>query len=814
MNQNNYEKNKENRVIEPIIFNENKEVGDKQLIDPIYFFEDDNTTSKKQSEEALYFMDNTDNESEVGDTNPYASTFIPQPKDVDITRNNRERRVNTKSTFITDNKEYTRKSNTRENEDIIGKRRTWDERIRDSISKQAKDNRVNLINKEELLRNTQEYKEEGGDNKRRLILDKKYDSFDRQPYSDVGNQVSKEIIDNVQETKQVHTVSANTSGSNVNNFHNNMERVQSYSSEIVSSKKTEEDNILTKIESKLDMVRCTNDFKDCMEKVCAEIRNIKADKKRNIVNSQMFMDDNNKKYYIRKYFDNNTFEDIEFMYGVEGLVNVKNIEFVGIDVKKRYYAILFENVVIIAPVSKRQAKTLYDAFIDAGITFNPSIPTTVIYKVLQEKFAPMIMGTANKEYIPALSGWFYGEYKNANNCFRQNNFCDVVLPVQDKNLSNYVPGIEENYFKDMRRIKDVKYRTLVVMYSFYAILKSLLQSNDYQLDKCINIINASNQPYSVFTNWLKIMNRHNRSNLQSLFIRTKEMNELLSTTKDETIIFQLDVSKDDRAYEKSVQLDNASKIIDITTGKRSLPGLDTRNIAATSVFVSNQAIIRNNVINLYFDIDDYEVSNNKEIDYGGIFTLFIDYVQRHYYEIMEMMNYDRVGTTNEETLNIVYEIITRFFKSKGYNFWNEVDIPDDINLRSVFEDELEIDDREELVDRFINMVRKNAHKYYIVRDKRNIEVADKYMIYNREYLFIPREIFNEILYDSAMEIYSKVILMELESTGILVTDGKGYTVRKMVNGDRSEHLKLCINSFCGLGITPIWLLGKEIDQNV
>lgn len=155
----------------------------------------------------------------------------------------------------------------------------------------------------------------------------------------------------------------------------------------------------------------------------------------------------------------------------------------------------------------------------------------------------------------------------------------------------------------------------------------------------------------------------------------------------------------------------------------------------------------------------------------------------------------------------VFEIYARYWRRKGVEIQQILKIPEEIVWDEILYDF--IDEEEEILEEFVRAVRKNIKNYYAIKKGKMTEYRRNAIYFSDEFLWIPTDIFNEILEKEVISLYRNDILLLLKENDDILADENGYSRKTIVSKTQFEAYKIRISVFDKLGMTHVLDLARR-----
>ena len=465
-----------------------------------------------------------------------------------------------------------------------------------------------------------------------------------------------------------------------------------------------------------------------------------------------------------------------------------------------------KNVHVIFLRKNANGAKVYQAFLTAGIHFNPEIPVGVIKRELEKFVLTIINGFPVKMIIPVV-GW--GE-KNWFHTGKDYAYLSKwiefpELPVMDKVFPYIMPEKRhvEDYFELSDQVKDRKLKYWMILYPLCCLMTSMMARYGCNLDYCLNIVTEDQDVRREICKRMSIFNRDNVA-IASLEENKNSLNSEFSKYGDEIIFLAADKPEmRDYNIERKLQT-NVEHTVNILARKRSLPSPYRRPVYSGAVIFSNYPLALKGLITIYADKDDFGVFHADEyIIYDWIYQEFIKYVSKNYEKITSYFTKMQFNASEQKGMRCLLQIVDEFWKTKKVDIiarFNETDV--DCLLGEMC-NEVELVDEVEL---FRVLVRKEIRYIPVYTPKDQIVFTEKFCICTKEYLIIPVKLFNYWLEKANVVHIKKKVLNTLSVNGYLKTHER-YIYKFQNAGNRCDTYCIALEFFNRAGEIPVEKLG-------
>ena len=502
-----------------------------------------------------------------------------------------------------------------------------------------------------------------------------------------------------------------------------------------------------------------------------------------------------------------------FIMNITGKWDVYHIKFIKTKIREQYFVISFplSDMHIIGKNSKNSEKGLYDYFIKGGIKFNSRLSKSRIMTVLFQGFGPEIENCTKTLCLPELAGWTNRRFMTSEKfplCTRQ-DFPN--LPILEKHFNPFasMENIEE-YLRMIFTISRWENRILMMEIPVWGMMASIFAEEKLKINFCVNMIFLQMQNKWDFSQFVQIFNR-DVSEIIEADMNEKKLAEKLSACNDEVIILDA-CTLLENSYKRRKIRENTEKVKQkVCGGENSLLGIE-REIYCSLLIFSEQ-IQLNNAINVFVAEDFWKKPNEfQEILRGkpieSYIACFIQFAENNLHELQKLIKKNYIQTPNkcEATLQATWEILQKFWESRGILLGEYLQIPPKIEW-SIFS--RKIRKEEDLIRIFIETVRDDIKYWKTIEKNRNTKYESRSIYYCAEWIMIPNEVFDRILGRHGLLGNKLYILYELKQRGDLRCDQEGLSQRIQIDMQRKEFYCLKRSLFKKIGAPDITDLGRR-----
>lgn len=513
---------------------------------------------------------------------------------------------------------------------------------------------------------------------------------------------------------------------------------------------------------------------------------------------------------VEYLYDNGHREIKDLAENITGGYRIFNLDFGGREEGLRF-GILFEEEMVFVTGEKKKVRGsyLYECFVRAGVAFNLHISQSVIKKILFEYWGSVIDNAESSMRIPALAGWFNGEFWHKGD-FPYKRTADFPdLPILHKDLK-YVEMEESHrqaYFREICKIQRWQDRLIITSCPFWGLLSSLL-GRDKAAKYCLNFVLLKEFNVDMVCSWFQIYNREHLMPF-SLDVTAKGLERILEDAQDEVLVFNAAIDESETDYLKKKSFRHILKIANANSAQ-SDSGIRPQNAYA---FISKNIISRRNFLNIIVDSDFYDFNEDSqqfdEMQNEAVFYSFVRFVQNHMDEVRQIIRKKRVGIPRTmQTFAIIHDILTMFWDEEGIDFDEVLHLPADWSFWDIeqfyFEGEME-----GYVPALIKAVRSRIGNYFMKEKHYGGQYAEGMVFYDDRFFFFPTVVFDEILSDCGLKNQKSQILLELQKDEKLKRDEDSVAKALQIGGKRFEAYVVCREVFETVGKPSLISLSRE-----
>ncbi len=512
-------------------------------------------------------------------------------------------------------------------------------------------------------------------------------------------------------------------------------------------------------------------------------------------------------------FDDGSQEAKDFSINLWGEWQVSRVKLKFVeDTTERFY-INFPacGIWLMGNMKKINGNGLYDLFIKSGVKFFPSLSEKTIQQALSTTFAPQIENTCNEINIQELAGWYQGKfyYWEMLNYPIRSDF--PQLPVQKKHFVMMEPNDTKvsKFGEVYANITLWKNRLYLLEIQVMGLLASIFDEENLSINFFLNLVFVEDVPYILFLKLLQIFDRKNLNGIDCS-LNERELRKYIKGINDEVLIADATTVRSD--YKKKKAEENAAEISRKICKKGNSSMGILREIHASLVVLNQQSICLPECINILVAQDFItnisqmeDMLNNNVVE--AFLSAFINFSEKNMHDIRDIIRTEKNKKIKYEQrlFSAAFEILKLFFQKQGTDIYNELKLPNNIDFTLLVEDIK----TEDIIEKCINVIRKEMKNYVIQRKMYGKKAIDDACYYNEEKIWIPTAIFNCMLKKNGLFPFKIEFLAYIKETGNLFTDNTGLSMKMQVGEKRNEYYVFSRDVFNRPGTIDIIHLGKE-----
>lgn len=466
---------------------------------------------------------------------------------------------------------------------------------------------------------------------------------------------------------------------------------------------------------------------------------------------------------------------------------------------------------IIMRLSDMKPSTVFLAFAERGVRFNPCIPKI---KASQALYDFLIMEANNCKYLikdSGYSGWERGCFRCAEDFWYLNDYkSKVMLPVLEKHFDKNTANISrlDDYKNCLCQIHRADIRLQFALIPFAGILYTPLIEKGIYEPFVVNIVLMSKKlKIADIAQFFQVFNREHISAC-SVDDRDKNIQSVIDTSKDDVILFAGIQDSTQSNYKNQKVTNNLNMIAQNALGRNGV-GYGKHDVQSLVVLISDQLIMQKGVKNIFVSDDlfnDDETNVLGRLSIQSVLALFIRYAEEHWKELDNfILGSHKVHSKAERYWKSLISIVNDFMKSTGKSLNEVLGLSSDFQFSFLWqEEEYDFEKGTEVV---VAAVRKAMANIRAV--PKTYSTGGEQFIYDDKDIWISPQLFSEILDNLGLKLKKERILLECKIEGFLKTNKYGgYTERLQIKNIRKEYYRFERERFNGIGQVEIISLSK------
>ena len=478
----------------------------------------------------------------------------------------------------------------------------------------------------------------------------------------------------------------------------------------------------------------------------------------------------------------------------------------------RFFLIAFSdcNKMIVGKKSDGKHK-LYENFVRAGIRFNKAISLEKISRVLYERFGYEIEMTDNVYSVVDLAGWDGNRFFYAENSAWLGKKGLPDLPVLHKHFIWHQDANALNlYFEFIQRIVAPELRAVFMIFPMAGLIATILRERGLSISIALNFIPINGEVGWLIPYFLQIFNR-TQLGWNSLDKSDKAVREMLSTSKDEVLIFDVRTTSGASQYTKQ----KLQRMREMILSKMQTGELDQfGNVypANAIAFIGSELICGRNVKNIFLEGNVIVPDETNAYSWpphilSAVFTAYADFVGKNMQMIQNIIFETEIYGAGSKRLGITMaKILDAFWKNMGIDFIDKADISG-VNFGELFSDEW--DGIEDWAEILVHVVRKGIGNYYAKERKRSLACDVNSIYYDESYVWIYPEILREMLERNGLLGKKNLLLQRAREVGLLKAENGELSRKIQIGGRRMEAYQFLRENLNIHGQVEIIDLAKE-----
>lgn len=514
---------------------------------------------------------------------------------------------------------------------------------------------------------------------------------------------------------------------------------------------------------------------------------------------------------LLEVYDNGDKIAVPFIVNIRGGWEVYRLKFDKITVSEEYFILVFRNssIWIAGKYTKNTQTGLYNYFIQSGVKFNIQISQNRIKQALYMEFAPQIENATQTWTLTELAGWSNGKFMSAENFpfgVRQDF---PRLPIMQKRFERVhkADNLQE-YLRIFQMMKSSKDKVLLQEVVVWGLLASIFAAEGMKAMLCLNLVFLQGELRPIFSQVFQVFNRSS-SEVICADWNTAQVKENLISCNDEILIVDA-FQTIGNTYQKQKVKENVEKIRTKICEEKTRVYDISREINCGLV-VMNTEILQGNAINIFITEDFFDdVSTVENVLNGKVveifLTRFIEFSENNLTQIRRIIRKNRVSCQNKKIslLQATWQILNLFWEGEGVDLCVYLSLMKEMNWEEMLNQALV---EEDALDIFVNAIRTEIPYFVVLPKKRNIKYEKDAIYFDKDWLYIPTKVLDEMLKHGGMLSKKSHILYSLKKAEKLKCDQGGLSKKVQVESQRREYYCISKAFFDRPGIPSIVDLG-------
>ena len=564
------------------------------------------------------------------------------------------------------------------------------------------------------------------------------------------------------------------------------------------------------------------EYKQELKQVSRENSQLKAIRKRNIINTEIGEDNGQLRVLVEYANGAKVYRPTPFITNFPAPIKVLRVDFDGKKPDRNIVAVTLgdypknENSKIIF-VDRDKVSTgtyLLKQFLDAGVEFGTKAESENS-KLLRYKIAALCNNQTDKISIKLTAGWRHDNvFQDSTTCKLNRGFSHKEAPVLDKTLASaeLTAASLMTLCKEITQLPRPIDRLTILMFLLFGLCHSLFCKYIDVPHFYLNIVTDGDFPSTVVAAWLQIFNRHTLACLDARKSPEK-FQQQISKICDEVIIVDSRIYDGEAQYSKNKLKQNVNWIIGAVNKESSWN--DGDKLKAAVAIISNE--FRNgNVLNVVLpSFDTFDMGHHRrflnEQCLEGYIQHLITTVSGNETLFQRVSQQNTTNSRKFDLFQSCFNIVFSLFKSMGGNIFKLLQLPEPIPLNSFFEDSDIPSD--EVIEAFVHTVRSGAVNYYSDTKMRDTTLRPNTFYVSSEVLCFPCQMLCDLFHAEHKDSVLSRALPVLRASGDLETDGETILTKKMsFAGQRVKCYVLRRDLINRPGYVDITILTKS-EQN-
>lgn len=568
-------------------------------------------------------------------------------------------------------------------------------------------------------------------------------------------------------------------------------------------------NVATGLHEHLSQNNASSDAK--LNYLSKQMDRLVANPRRKLLQRNLAVQPNDQMVCV-DYYDNGTTSCNPFIMNAVGEIKVYDLQLMHYNNLDYFLIQIGKEFFVIGDRRKLSPTNLYRSFISAGVFFNQKFTQAQVGELLYHFFAPIIANPTNTLNMSSLAGWYEGEYYFKDNFYLGHEIHLCRLPVAQKELETQLLQKNDigNYLNHIACIKDDKAKILLILFPFIGIISSLLAEQKIKNRYSINLVLSEKIDLSCICDLLQVLDRQQLIPFSS-DVTYKTLLEKVRNTKDETLIVEVMGHMKTSQYITQKKESCKETLADAYACYKSL---NTEINPSVLVMLSDNIFVTETICNIILDDDTFDweeaerITREKSV-MAKVFFSFISFVTNNYLTVKELIS----GTKSDSDVAAfiaTWSVLKAFWKSYDIEMAEIFGTFSIENISDIIEEKIMLDAKD-LVDAFINSIRKGVRKYSFVT-KKEAKNSDNEIIFDEEFLWFPVNTLRAITRAGGFLDNLTPILLELRAIGIAVCDNKSVTKKLQIAGVRKPYYQLKRAFFNKAGYVDIVELGGTKNE--
>ena len=450
---------------------------------------------------------------------------------------------------------------------------------------------------------------------------------------------------------------------------------------------------------------------------------------------------------------------------------------------------------------------IYDEFIKAGFTFNPSISRKKAGVAFCDYLNRKLGEESRWIELSGEAGWEDGIYKTSSNYqFLERFKFDVKLPVFEKKFDKGLANLARivNYKMSMQNIVDPQNRLIIALTPFAGILYTPLVKRNLPAPFALNLVVTTDRcALSDLVWFFQIFNRDGLATPYNTGVSSKEIMKILNTSKDEVMVFAGFEECFETYYANQKNIRTLNLLAEKALGKLG-GGCGENGFRSVLVLISNQQILQPGVKNIFVGDDFFEDFrfHHYPDEIMAVLALFVNYLEGYGKELQELQESGEGGKTRSEIYwKSLLSVVDDFWRAFNFSLTEVLGFPETFDYSFLWqESEESLEQCAIIVKRAVRKEMKN-----ITAVEKEISTSTDSFIYDESYIWISSELFSKILRNEGLGGVRNQLLLGCKNEDFLITNQseRGFTTRLQTKGSRREFYKFDRKRFTGLGEVEI-----------